>query len=167
MIGTIPSKFNIDNSTFYMRAVVQRVSKAKVKINHNIQGEIQKGLVVLLGIEEADTTEDINWLTNKIVNLRIFPDEEGNMNKSIHEIDGSLLLISQFTLHAKIKKGKRPSFIKAAKPEIAIPLYNQTLETFDSLMNRKTETGIFGAMMNVELTNWGPVTLIIDTKNKE
>jgi D-aminoacyl-tRNA deacylase len=150
-----------------MRAVIQRVTRASVKIDARIYSEIGAGLLVLIGIEEADDREDINWLCNKIVQLRIFNDKTGVMNLSVIEIGGDILAISQFTLHAKTKKGNRPSYIKAANPEIAIPLYNSFVASISSLLGKEIKTGIFGAMMQVEIINDGPVTIIIDTKNKE
>ncbi|MFN5134968.1 MAG: D-aminoacyl-tRNA deacylase [Chitinophagaceae bacterium] len=150
-----------------MRAVIQRVSKASVKVYNNITGQIEKGLLVLLGIEDADTKEDIEWLSSKICNLRIFDDEQGVMNLSVKDVSGSILLVSQFTLHASTKKGNRPSYIRASKPEIAIPMYEQTLAQLEVDLGRKVEAGIFGADMKVELLNDGPVTIVIDTKNKE
>jgi D-tyrosyl-tRNA(Tyr) deacylase len=150
-----------------MRAVIQRVSKASVKVYDNITGQIEKGLLVLLGIEDADTKEDIEWLSSKICNLRIFDDEQGVMNLSVKDVSGSILLVSQFTLHASTKKGNRPSYIRASKPEIAIPMYEQTLAQLEVDLGRKVEAGIFGADMKVELLNDGPVTIVIDTKNKE
>ena len=150
-----------------MRVVVQRVSEASVKVNNSITGEIKKGLLVLMGIEDADTLEDIVWLSNKLVNLRIFDDENGVMNKSLVDVDGQMLLISQFTLHASTKKGNRPSYIKASKPEIAIPMYEQMIQQLTQDLGKKIETGIFGADMKVQLLNDGPVTIMIDTKNKE
>lgn len=150
-----------------MKAVIQRVSKANVKVDGKISGEINEGLLVLFGIEDADTDEDIQWLSNKIVNLRIFNDENGVMNKSVMEIDGNILLVSQFTLHASTKKGNRPSYIKASKPDFAIPMYEKMIGQLEADLRRKIQTGIFGADMKVELLNDGPVTIIIDTKNKE
>lgn len=150
-----------------MRAVVQRVSQAKVEIEGKIHGIIEQGLLVLLGIEDADNQEDIDWLTKKIVQLRIFSDEAGLMNKSVQDIDGNILLISQFTLFGQTKKGNRPSFIKASKPEIAIPLYENFCEKLSLLLGKKVQTGIFGADMKVSLVNNGPVTICMDTKNKE
>lgn len=150
-----------------MKVVIQRVSKSSVTIDNEQVASIANGLLVLLGIINEDAQEDINWLCNKIVNLRIFPDGEGIMNKSILDVDGDIIVVSQFTLHASTKKGNRPSYIKAAKPEIAIPLYqkfNQTLETY---LGKPVQTGIFGADMKVSLINDGPVTIIIDSKNKE
>ena len=149
-----------------MRVVIQRVLEAKVEIEGKINGEIGKGLVILVGIEQADSQEDIDWLAHKIVNLRIFNDENGVMNKSLLDISGEVLIISQFTLHAKTKKGHRPSYIHAAKPDIAIPLYEKFIEAFAKRMDTKPATGKFGAMMDVSLVNHGPVTIIIDTKNK-
>jgi D-tyrosyl-tRNA(Tyr) deacylase len=150
-----------------MRAVLQRVSKASVKIDHKIKGEIGIGLMILIGIESADNVEDIKWLSNKIVNLRIFGDEQGKMNKSVKDVDGNILLISQFTLHASCKKGNRPSFINAAPPSIAIPLYEKMINQLNLDLGKHIETGTFGADMKVSLVNNGPVTIIIDTKNKE
>ena len=150
-----------------MKAVIQRVSKANVKVNGNIIGEIGEGLLVLLGIEDADADEDIQWLSNKIVNLRIFNDENGVMNKSVSEIQGNVLLVSQFTLHASTKKGNRPSYIKASKPDFAILMYEKMISQLENDLCKKIQAGIFGADMKVELLNDGPVTIIIDTKNKE
>jgi D-aminoacyl-tRNA deacylase len=150
-----------------MRAVIQRVSKASVKVYDNITGQIEKGLLVLLGIEDADTKEDIEWLSSKICNLRIFDDEQGVMNLSVKDVGGSILLVSQFTLHASTKKGNRPSYIKASKPEFAIPMYEQMLAQLELDLGKKVEAGIFGADMKVELLNDGPVTIVIDTKNRE
>ena len=150
-----------------MRAVIQRVSKASVTVDGNVTGEINTGLVVLLGIEDADTHEDIQWLSAKIVNLRIFNDEDSVMNKSVMEVGGDILLISQFTLHASTKKGNRPSYIKASKPEFAIPKYETMITQLEKDLGKKIQTGIFGADMKVELLNDGPVTIIIDTRNKE
>jgi D-tyrosyl-tRNA(Tyr) deacylase len=150
-----------------MRAVIQRASRASVTVDGNITGSIQTGLLVLLGIEDADNTEDITWLSNKIVNLRIFNDEEGVMNRSVKEVNGDILLVSQFTLHAATKKGNRPSYIKASKPDIAIPLYEQMIAQLTFDMGKTIGTGIFGADMKVDLLNDGPVTIIIDTKSKE
>ena len=150
-----------------MKAVIQRVSRANVQVDGNVAGEIGKGLLVLLGIEDADTDEDIQWLSNKIVNLRIFNDENGVMNRAVIDIEGNILLVSQFTLHASTKKGNRPSYIKASKPEFAIPIYEKMIAQLDVDLGKKIQTGIFGADMKVELLNDGPVTIIIDTKNKE
>jgi D-tyrosyl-tRNA(Tyr) deacylase len=150
-----------------MRVVIQRVSEASVTIESKIVGSIQKGLMILVGIEEADNDEDIIWLSNKIVNLRIFPDSAGVMNVSAKEMNADLLVVSQFTLHASTKKGNRPSYIKAAKPEIAIPLYEKFLKQLELDLGKKIQTGKFGADMKVSLINDGPVTIIIDTKNKE
>lgn len=150
-----------------MRAVIQRASTASCTVEGKITGEIKSGLLVLLGIEEADTIDDITWLAQKIVNLRIFGDENGLMNKSLAEINGQILLISQFTLFAQTKKGNRPSFIRAAKPEKAIPLYEQMISELEKLTGTKPQTGIFGADMKIELLNDGPVTIIMDTKDKE
>ena len=150
-----------------MRAVIQRVSKASVTIQGRVNGHIKTGLLVLLGIEDADNAEDIAWLSNKIVNLRIFNDENGVMNRSVSEENGEILLISQFTLLASTKKGNRPSFIKASKPSTAIPLYEKMIWQLENDLGKKIETGLFGADMKVELLNDGPVTIVIDTKNKE
>ena len=150
-----------------MRAVIQRVSKASVTINKNRVSEINNGLLILLGIEDRDTSEDIEWLTKKIANLRIFNDENGVMNKSLLEENGDAIVVSQFTLHASTKKGNRPSYIYAAKPEIAIPLYEQFIAALELQLNKKVGTGQFGADMKVELLNDGPVTIVIDTKIKE
>ena len=150
-----------------MRAVIQRVTHASVKVDQQLTGKIEKGLLVLLGIEDADTAEDIEWLSSKIVNLRIFDDEAGVMNLSVKDIDGSVLLVSQFTLHASTKKGNRPSYIKASKPDFAIPKYEKMIQQLDADLGKKVQTGIFGADMKVELLNDGPVTIMIDTKNRE
>lgn len=150
-----------------MIAVIQRASRASVAIERKQKETIGKGLAVLLGIEDADNSEDIAWLTRKIVNLRIFDDEHGVMNKSLIDVAGEILLVSQFTLHASTKKGNRPSYIRAAKPEIAIPLYEEFIAQLRQLNGNKVKTGRFGAYMEVELINDGPVTIIIDTKNKQ
>ena len=150
-----------------MRAVIQRVTSASVTIEGKIHASIGDGLLVLLGIEDADTDEDIEWLSAKIVSLRIFNDNDGVMNISIKEVGGDILLISQFTLHASTKKGNRPSYIRAAKPETAIPLYEKMIQQLCRDMDKIIKTGIFGADMKVELLNDGPVTIVIDTKNKE
>ncbi len=150
-----------------MKVVIQRVSKALVSIDSKIKSEIELGLLVLLGIEEADSKEDIEWLTKKISQLRIFDDAAGVMNLSLLDIGGDAIVVSQFTLHAKTKKGNRPSYIHAARPETAIPFYNDFVKQFESLLGKSVGTGEFGAEMDVSLTNSGPVTIIIDTKNKE
>ncbi|MGM0579127.1 MAG: D-aminoacyl-tRNA deacylase [Bacteroidota bacterium] len=150
-----------------MIAVIQRVSEASVTIENKINGEIQNGLMILLGIEEADNEEDIEWLNRKIINMRIFNDEDGVMNKSLLDIEGEILLISQFTLHASTKKGNRPSYIKAAKPDIAIPLYEKMLRSLDMAIPTKIQSGEFGADMKVSLINDGPVTIILDSKDKK
>ncbi|MFN4974091.1 MAG: D-aminoacyl-tRNA deacylase [Bacteroidota bacterium] len=150
-----------------MRIVVQRVSSASVTVEQQITGHIGKGLLVLVGIEEADQKEDIEWMAGKIVNLRIFPDEQGVMNRSCLESGGEILLVSQFTLHAMTKKGNRPSYIRAARPEVAIPIYEQLIQRLAALLGKPIATGIFGADMQVSLTNDGPVTIWIDSKNKE
>ena len=150
-----------------MRVVIQRVLEASVVVNEKVVGSIQNGLLVLLGIEDADTEEDINWLSNKIVGLRLFDDAEGVMNLSVKDIGGDILLISQFTLMASTKKGNRPSYIKASKPPIAVPLYEQMIATLSTDLGKAVQTGIFGADMKVSLINNGPVTITIDSKNKE
>jgi D-tyrosyl-tRNA(Tyr) deacylase len=150
-----------------MKAVIQRVSQASVNIDGVKVADIQKGLLVLIGFEDSDTQEDILWLTTKIANLRIFADENQVMNVSLKDIDGDLIIVSQFTLHGSTKKGNRPSYIKAAKPEIAIPLYEAFIAQMENELDKKVQTGQFGADMKVALVNDGPVTIIIDTKNKE
>lgn len=150
-----------------MRVVIQRVSTASVTINEHVKSQIEKGLMVLLGIEEEDSKEDIEWLSGKISRLRIFGDENGAMNLSVKDVGGDIILVSQFTLHANTKKGNRPSFIKAAKPETAIPLYEQFICQLEKDLEKKIQTGEFGAMMQVSLVNDGPVTIIIDSKNRE
>jgi len=149
-----------------MKAVIQRVAKASVTVNSNTVSAINTGLLVLIGIEEDDNPTDIDWLCNKIVNLRIFNDADGVMNLSLLDIMGELLLVSQFTLNASTKKGNRPSYIKAAKPDLAFPIYQQTISIFKELTKNRIKTGEFGAQMSVMLINDGPVTIIIDTKNK-
>ncbi len=150
-----------------MRTVIQRVSQANVTIDDSIKAAIGTGLLVLVGIEDADTKEDIEWLSNKIVNLRIFDDEHKVPNISVKDIDGEILIISQFTLHAAVKKGNRPSYIKASKPPIAIPLYEAFVKQVETDLGKPVGTGVFGADMKVRLVNDGPVTIIIDTNNKE
>jgi len=150
-----------------MKVVIQRVSSASVTIDSKIVSEIQKGLLVLVGIEDADNQEDCNWLCQKIANLRIFGDENEVMNLSLKEINGDVIVVSQFTLQASTKKGNRPSYIKAAKPEVAIPLYEDFVLQLEKELGKKVQTGIFGADMKVLLLNDGPVTIIIDSKNKE
>ncbi len=150
-----------------MRVVIQKVSKASVTINSTIYSSINQGLLVLLGIEESDNHEDINWLVKKIIHLRIFDDSEGIMNLSVKDTNGEIIVVSQFTLHASTKKGNRPSYIKAAKPEISIPLYEKFNLTLEEQFGKKIQTGQFGAMMEVALVNDGPVTIIIDSKNKD
>ena len=149
-----------------MKAVIQRVSSASVTIDAKIVAEIQMGLLVLIGIEDADNQEDINWLCQKIANLRVFGDENDVMNLSVKDIDGDVIVVSQFTLQASTKKGNRPSYIKAAKPEVAIPLYEQFVQQLETELGKKVQTGIFGADMKVLLLNDGPVTILIDSKNK-
>jgi len=150
-----------------MKVVLQRVSKAFVTIEGTVVANIQQGLLVLIGIEDADNQEDINWLTAKIANLRIFGDENDIMNLSVKDVDGEMIVVSQFTLHAQTKKGNRPSYIKASKPEIAIPRYEAFVKQMETELGKKVQTGEFGADMKVSLVNDGPVTIIIDTKNKE
>ena len=150
-----------------MRVVIQRVSEASVTIDQQVHGQIGVGLMVLVGIEDADTNEDIQWLSNKIINLRIFNDANGVMNCSVKDVNGDLLLVSQFTLHASIKKGNRPSYIKASKPDIAIPLYEQFKKAIAQELGKPIQAGVFGADMKVKLINDGPVTILIDSKNKE
>lgn len=150
-----------------MKAVIQRVSQASVTIESKIVSQINQGLLILIGIEEADNQQDINWLTTKIANLRIFADENEVMNLSVKDINGEIIVVSQFTLHASTKKGNRPSYIKAAKPEIAIPLYENFVSQMENEIGKKIQTGQFGADMKVSIINDGPVTIIIDTKNKE
>ena len=149
-----------------MKIVLQRVSSASVTIDNKIVADIQKGLLVLVGIEDADTQEDIDWLVNKITNIRIFGDENDVMNLSVKEIQGEIIVVSQFTLHASTKKGNRPSYIKASKPETAIPLYESFVKQMEVALGKKVQTGQFGADMKIALLNDGPVTLVIDTKNK-
>ncbi len=150
-----------------MRAVIQRVSEASVTIEGNKVADIKTGLLILIGIEDADTKEDIEWLSSKIIKLRIFGDDEGLMNRSIEDINGDIIVVSQFTLHAATKKGNRPSYIRAAKPDVAIPLYEAFMKQVESDLGKKIQTGIFGADMKVSLLNDGPVTIIIDTKSRE
>jgi D-tyrosyl-tRNA(Tyr) deacylase len=150
-----------------MRALIQRVSEASVRVDNNLISQIGTGVLILLGIEAADTEEDIQWLTNKISNLRIFDDEEGIMNLSLKDTNGAVLVVSQFTLHASIKKGNRPSYIKAARPEFAEPMYEQFVKQMSKSMDNSVQTGRFGAMMEISLNNSGPITLFVDTKNKE
>jgi D-aminoacyl-tRNA deacylase len=149
-----------------MKVVLQRVSRAEVKIAGAIHNAIDAGLLVFLGIEDTDDAGDIDWLVNKIVGLRIFNDEAGVMNVNVKDINGEILIISQFTLHAQTKKGNRPSYIKAAKPDLAIPLYEEFVKVFSAKLDSRVKTGIFGANMQIALENDGPVTIIIDTKNK-
>ena len=150
-----------------MRVVIQKVTQASVSIENQIVGSIDKGLLVLVGIEDGDTNEDIAWLSSKIVNLRVFDDDNEVMNLSVKEVEGEVLIVSQFTLHASTKKGNRPSYIKASRPEVAIPIYEAFIKQVESLLGKRVPTGQFGAMMKVSLCNDGPVTILIDTKNKE
>ncbi len=150
-----------------MRVVIQRVAHASVTVDGTVTGSIQKGLLVLMGVEDADTHEDVAWLSNKIVQMRIFDDAQGVMNLSVKDIDGSILLVSQFTLHASTKKGNRPSYIKASKPDKAIPLYEAMIQQLSADLGQPVQTGIFGADMKVSLLNDGPVTIVMDSQNKE
>lgn len=150
-----------------MRVVLQRVKQASVSVENKVVGEIQHGLMILLGIEEADTNEDIEWLVGKIVQMRIFADENGQMNKSVVDVQGDLLVVSQFTLFAATKKGNRPSFIRAARPETAIPLYDSFLKSCENFLGKPVQKGVFGADMQVSLINDGPVTICVDSKLKE
>ena len=150
-----------------MRVVIQKVTEASVSIENQTVASIDKGLLVLVGIEDGDTNEDIAWLSSKIVNLRVFDDDNGVMNLSVKEVEGEVLIVSQFTLHASTKKGNRPSYIKAARPEVAISIYEAFIKQVETLLGKKVPTGQFGAMMQVSLCNNGPVTILIDTKNKE
>ncbi|WP_316796577.1 D-aminoacyl-tRNA deacylase [Pedobacter agri] len=150
-----------------MRAVLQRVTQASCTVDGKITGQIKDGFLVLLGIEDADTAEDLDWLASKIVNMRVFGDENGLMNKSLADVNGDILLISQFTLFASTKKGNRPGFIRAARPDVAIPLYDKMMEKLSLLTGKKIQAGIFGADMKIALVNDGPTTILIDTKNKE
>lgn len=150
-----------------MRIVIQRVSRASVKVENKLVSSINLGLLVLVGIEDADTDEDIDWLVRKMLHLRIFNDENGVMNLSLKEINGDILIVSQFTLHANTKKGNRPSYIRASRPEFAIPMYEKFIQKTEEILGKKAGTGIFGAMMYVSLINDGPVTIIIDSKQKD
>jgi D-tyrosyl-tRNA(Tyr) deacylase len=150
-----------------MRIVIQRVSEASVKVDGTNISAIKRGMLILVGIEDADTEEDTNWLTNKIVQLRIFDDENGVMNLSVKEIDGEIIIVSQFTLHASTKKGNRPSYIRASRPDFAIPIYEKFVASIEVALGKKVGTGQFGAMMDVSLVNDGPVTIIIDSKQKD
>jgi len=150
-----------------MRAVIQRVTQASCTVSDEITGKISTGFLVLLGVEDADTDDDLQWLAQKICGLRVFGDESGLMNKALADVDGNILLISQFTLFAQTKKGNRPSFIRAARPDKAIPLYEQMIKTLQAITGKKIATGIFGADMKISLTNDGPVTIIMDTKDKD
>ena len=150
-----------------MRTVIQKVTQASVVIENQIVASINKGLLVLVGIEDTDNNDDIAWLSATIVNLRVFEDDKGVMNLSVKDVDGQVLIVSQFTLHAATKKGNRPSYIRAARPEVAIPIYEAFIKQVETLLGKKVPTGQFGAMMQVNLSNDGPVTILIDTKNKE
>jgi len=150
-----------------MRVVLQRVSQASVTVDHQKVADIQKGLLVLVGIEDLDTQEDIDWLAGKIIKMRIFGDENDVMNCSVQDIDGDIIVVSQFTLHASTKKGNRPSYLKASKPEFAIPMYEKFVQSLEKEFNKKVQTGIFGADMKVSLLNDGPVTILVDSKNRD
>jgi D-tyrosyl-tRNA(Tyr) deacylase len=150
-----------------MRIVIQRVSKASVQVEGKVLSAINRGMLILVGIEDADTDDDISWLTNKIIQLRIFDDENGVMNLSVKDVDGDIIVVSQFTLHANTKKGNRPSYIRAAKPDFAIPMYERFVDSIEVALGKKVGTGQFGAMMEVSLINDGPVTIIIDSKQKD
>ncbi|ABQ03547.1 D-aminoacyl-tRNA deacylase [Flavobacterium johnsoniae] len=150
-----------------MRVIIQRVSQASVTVEGQKTADIQKGLLVLVGIEDADTQEDIDWLTGKIIKMRIFGDENDVMNCSVQDVDGDIIVVSQFTLHASTKKGNRPSYIKAAKPDFAIPMYENFVKSLEKEFGKKIQTGIFGADMKVNLLNDGPVTIVMDSKNRE
>ncbi|TDE02941.1 D-aminoacyl-tRNA deacylase [Flavobacterium hiemivividum] len=150
-----------------MKVVIQRVSQSSVTIDSKIVAEIQKGLLILVGIEDSDGQEDIDWLVGKITKIRVFDDENHVMNLSVEDIDGDIIVVSQFTLHASTKKGNRPSYIKAAKPDIAIPLYEKFVKSIEFVLAKKVQTGVFGADMKVSLLNDGPVTILIDSKNRE
>ncbi len=150
-----------------MKVVIQRVLNASVTIHNAVHGAIDKGLMILLGIEDQDNGEDVRWLSQKITQLRVFNDADGVMNLSVKDVDGGILLVSQFTLHASTKKGNRPSYIKASKPPVAVPLYEQMIDQLQQDLGKNIQTGVFGADMQVQLVNDGPVTIIIDTKNKE
>ena len=150
-----------------MRALIQRVSRASVMVEERITGSIEQGFLILIGIEETDTDEDLTWLSRKIVGLRLFDDDQGQMNLALSDVQGGILLVSQFTLHAATKKGNRPSYIRAARPELAKPIYDKMIKQLEADLGKPVATGEFGAMMAVELVNDGPVTIWIDTKNKE
>lgn len=150
-----------------MKAVIQKVKYAKLRIDNEIYSQIQEGLMILLGIEDSDTEEDIEWLSAKICKMRIFDDENGVMNLSVEDIDGEIMVVSQFTLHASCKKGNRPTYIRASKPDFAKPMYEKFVEKTQQLFNKNVKTGVFGADMQIEMINNGPTTIIIDTKNKE
>jgi D-tyrosyl-tRNA(Tyr) deacylase len=150
-----------------MRVVIQRVSEASVSVENSVTGKIKTGLLVFAGFEDSDCIEDIVWLSKKIIQLRIFNDDKGVMNLSVHDVSGEILLVSQFSLHASTKKGNRPSYIKAAKPEVAIPFYEEFKKQLSAELGKPVQSGVFGAMMKVSLINDGPVTITIDTKNKE
>ena len=150
-----------------MRTVIQKVKSARVKVDEQVVSSIGNGLLVLLGIEDADTSEDIDWLTKKIVQLRIFSDENGVMNRSVKEVEGEILVVSQFTLHANTRKGNRPSYIRASKPDFAVPMYENFIAATEAVLGKKVSAGIFGAMMEVLLVNDGPVTIVIDSRQKD
>lgn len=156
-----------NNKSRKMRIVIQKVKNASVTVEEKIIASIDKGLLILVGIENSDNKEDINWLVNKIVQLRIFGDENGVMNLSVQDVDGDVIVVSQFTLHASTKKGNRPSYIRAAKPDFSIPMYEQFVAAIETTLGKKVGTGKFGAMMDVALVNDGPITIIIDSKQKD
>jgi D-aminoacyl-tRNA deacylase len=159
--------FKLAENNFHMRVVIQKVSEAKVEVEKKVVSSVGKGLLILLGIEDADTDEDIDWLVKKTVQLRIFNDENGVMNQSVQDVGGDMIVVSQFTLHANTKKGNRPSYIRAAKPDFAVLMYEKFIAKTEAVLNKKVGTGIFGAMMEVSLVNDGPVTIIIDSKMKD
>jgi D-aminoacyl-tRNA deacylase len=165
--GIVSSIFYFSRKYVKMRVVIQRVSEAKVTVNKKVVSSIGSGLLVLLGIEQADSEEDIGWLVKKITGLRIFNDENGVMNRSVQEAGGDIVVVSQFTLHANTKKGNRPSYIRAANPEFAVPMYEKFIAKMEETLEKKAGTGVFGAMMDVSLVNDGPVTIIIDSKQKD
>lgn len=161
------NKLRCNKIKIKMKIVLQRVSEASVTVDGQKTADIKKGLLILVGIEDADTQEDIDWLAGKIIKMRIFGDENDVMNCSVQDIDGDIIVVSQFTLHASTKKGNRPSYIKAAKPEFAIPMYENFVKSLEKEFNKKVQTGIFGADMKVSLINDGPVTILIDSKNRD
>ncbi|GEM58965.1 D-aminoacyl-tRNA deacylase [Flavobacterium columnare NBRC 100251 = ATCC 23463] len=169
IVHLLGNKESVNDILFktYMKVVIQRVSEASVTIENEIVAKIKQGLLILVGIQDLDNQEDSTWLSSKIVNLRIFDDEEGVMNRSIKDINGEIIVVSQFTLYAQTKKGNRPSYIKASKPDVAIPLYESFVKQIETDLEKPIQTGRFGADMKVRLVNDGPVTILMDTKNKE